>query len=80
VAINDFWNCLHVCELAPKSEEIIATDEGVPLWCDLNKIDELKDKIIPSDYLMIKNFVLEKRCGYYECVMEKIKESCRFFS
>lgn len=62
---------LHVCELAPLSADAVARAEGEPAWFELSSIDERKNDIIPSDYLMIEKMVKNKGKSYYECVIEK---------
>lgn len=72
VVTNHFL--LHVCELKPESTEIVNNQEGRLEWYDLSRLEELKSKIIPSDYYMIKKIILNKEKGYYDCVIEKIGE------
>ena len=48
---------LHICHLHPHTTIINnnpETFEGKYEWFDIEKLEEMKDKIIPSDYLMIK--------------------------
>lgn len=63
---------LHVCELKPESMNILNNSEGKLAWFDLNDLNNSKDKIIPSDLLMIENLVRNKKKEYYDCVIEKI--------
>lgn len=63
---------LHVCELAPKTTEIRSGDEGKLEWFPLCGIGGMKEKIIPSDYLMIEKIVRNRESNYFDCVMEKI--------
>jgi 8-oxo-dGTP diphosphatase len=52
---------LYVCELAPKHTDNESGEEGESAWFRLDSIEKMKSKIIPSDYLMIKEFVLGKK-------------------
>ena len=63
---------LHLCELIPKTKNILNDVEGKMEWYNLNSLDEIKEQIIPSDYEMIKNFVLNKNKKYFDCIEEKI--------
>ncbi|MEA2065285.1 MAG: NUDIX hydrolase [Patescibacteria group bacterium] len=63
---------LHICELEPKTTEILNDLEGELNWFDLNDIKNFKNQIIPSDFLMIENIVRNKKKMYYDCVLEKI--------
>lgn len=63
---------LHLCELIPKTKNISNDVEGKMEWYNLNSLDEIKEQIIPSDYEMIKNFVLNKNKKYFDCIEEKI--------
>lgn len=65
---------LHICELEPETTEITANNEGNLEWFDLNQIKNMKDKIIPSDYLIIQKIILNKEKNYYDCIIEKIKD------
>lgn len=58
---------LHLCALTPKTKL-----KKHAKWYDLNSLDKVKQEIIPSDYKMIENFVLNKNKRYYDCVEEKI--------
>ncbi len=62
---------LHICQLFPKTINISNNSEGKLEWLDLKSIDKIKDKIIPSDFLMIEKMVIDKEKSYYECVIEK---------
>jgi 8-oxo-dGTP diphosphatase len=63
---------LHLCELIPKNTNISNDVEGKMEWYDINSLDGIKEQIIPSDYEMIKNFVLNKRKKYFDCIEEKV--------
>ena len=66
---------LHICELVPKTREIKADKEGKLDWFSLDKLEEMKASIIPSDYLMIENMIRKRRSNYYNCVIEKIGDN-----
>lgn len=63
---------LHVCGLSPKTTEIKDGDEGKLEWFPLDGIERMKEKIIPSDYLMIEKIVRNRESNYFDCVIEKI--------
>lgn len=63
---------LHLCELEPETDDIEIKNAGDYAWFDLNDIENLKDKMIPSDFLMIKKMILNKEKNYYNCIIEKI--------
>lgn len=62
---------LHICRLFPRTINISNNSEGKSDWFDLKSIDKIKNKIIPSDFLMIEKMVFNKEKYYYECVIEK---------
>jgi ADP-ribose pyrophosphatase YjhB (NUDIX family) len=63
---------LHICELAPKNFDISKDIEGKLAWYNLKHLINIKDKIIPSDYLIIKHVIINKEKNYCDCVIEKI--------
>lgn len=66
---------LHISLLRPLSDALKASQEGIPLWFSLRTIDKIKEKIIPSDFQIIKNMVIaekKKKPNYFECVLEKV--------
>jgi 8-oxo-dGTP diphosphatase len=65
---------LHVCELNPLTTHVTNNEEGRLEWFDLDELEQLKNKIIPSDYPMIKKIVINREKNYYDCVLEKIGE------
>lgn len=62
---------LHICKLEPETIEITSNIEGELRWFNLDKLHDMKDKIIPSDFLMIEKIILKKEKNYYDCVIEK---------
>ncbi len=62
---------LHICELEPKTTYILNDSEGKLAWFNLDDIQGLKDKIIPSDFLIIEKIVKNQGKNYYNCVLEK---------
>ena len=65
---------LHLCELTPQTTQILNDQEGKLAWFDLHKLEEIKDQIIPSDYLMIEKILKNKEKNYFDCVLEKVGE------
>ncbi len=63
---------LHICRLFPKTINISNSSEGESKWFDLEYIIKIKNKIIPSDFLMIEKMILSKEKYYYECVINHI--------
>ncbi|MFW6014438.1 MAG: NUDIX hydrolase [Nanoarchaeota archaeon] len=71
---------LHVFLLTPAKSNKTGTPELKTCWVELNRIEEIKDRIIPSDYLIIKkmikkNNITKNNKKYFECVLEKINEN-----
>lgn len=62
---------LHICRLFPKTINISNSLEGESKWFELKSINKIKDKIIPSDFLMIEKMVINKEKYYYECIIKK---------
>jgi len=62
---------LHICELEPKNMDIKNNIEGQLEWFNLNELENMKEKIIPSDYLIINNIIMNKEKIYYNCIIEK---------
>ena len=63
---------LHFYELHTENPTIISGNEGRLAWFDLDTIENYKDTIIPSDYLMIDKMVKRKEKNHYSCVIEKL--------
>lgn len=68
---------LHICELEPKTTEILNDSEGELIWFNLEDLPNMEDKIIPSDFLIIENIVKNREKGYYNCILEKRRDSYR---
>ncbi len=66
---------LHVCELEPKTTEILNDAEGKLSWFDLDQLAEMKDQVIPSDYLIIEKIVRTRGKTYFDCLVEKNGET-----
>ncbi len=66
---------LHFYELSAGSFEAKQGDEGLLGWFDLTSIESIKDRTIPSDYLMIVKMLKEREKNYYNCVIEKCGEN-----
>lgn len=62
---------LHICHLAPKSVEISIGKEGKLDWFSLEKIEDIKNKVIPSDFIIIDKMVKNREKNYYNCVIRK---------
>jgi 8-oxo-dGTP diphosphatase len=62
---------LHLCELEPLSKEIKSSSAGEARWIPLDKVQEMRDEVVPSDLLMIQRMIMESEGTYYECVIEK---------
>lgn len=62
---------LHICELEPKTTDILNDSEGKLAWFDLENLQNIKEKIIPSDFLIIEKIVKNREKGYYNCILEK---------
>lgn len=62
---------LHLCELSPKSTKVRNGQEGELEWFELEKLPAMKDKMIPSDFLMIEKMVKKREGRYYNCVIER---------
>ena len=65
---------LNVCSLEAQDMNIVEGNEGKLNWFDLDSIDELREKIIPSDYLIIQKIIKSQEKNHFECVIEKIGE------
>ncbi len=63
---------LHVCELYPQTMEIRQEDIDRVKWFELEKLDESRDQIIPSDIPMIERLVKSVDKTQFNCVIEKI--------
>lgn len=62
---------LHICSLVPESVEIISGNEGKLSWFDLAEINNFKNKIIPSDFLIIEKMIKNHEKNYYNCVIRR---------
>lgn len=65
---------LHICELTPKTINISNNEEGQLKWFELEGLEKIKNRLIPSDYLMIKKMILNCEGGYFNCIVEKSGE------
>lgn len=62
---------LNLCELIPKTTDIKTDVEGGLKWFDLSNLEKIKEKVIPSDFLMIEKIIKNKENNYYNSVIEK---------
>ena len=60
---------LHICSLRAFSAETENTGEGDSAWFRPGDLQGMKDDMVPSDYEIIRNFLLLGRTGYYACAM-----------
>ena len=66
---------LHLCSLDLESSEITKNQEGKLDWFNLDSLEEMKEDIVPSDYLMINRMIKNQEKNYFNCVLEKIGEN-----
>jgi ADP-ribose pyrophosphatase YjhB (NUDIX family) len=66
---------LHICELEPLTTNILNDSEGKLAWFNLDNLQNIKDQIIPSDFLIIEKIIKNKEKGYYNCILEKNGEN-----
>lgn len=64
---------LWVCEVKVKSGEVKEQDEGEVRFFSEKEIEKMKEKIIPSDYMMLQNFIFKdrSRLPLHKCRMKK---------
>ncbi len=62
---------LHLCELRASDFTLKPGKEGALEWFDLNTLQQNKERIIPSDYVMIEKMIKNKGKNYYNCVVHK---------
>tara|TARA_Y100000310_G_C20489030_1_gene718230 strand:- start:60 stop:539 length:480 start_codon:yes stop_codon:yes gene_type:complete len=65
---------LHICELEPQTMAFQQQEEGELRWFNLDNIKHHKDKIIPSDSLMIEKIIKNRESNYFNCVIEKVND------
>jgi ADP-ribose pyrophosphatase YjhB (NUDIX family) len=63
---------IHICELRLKTSTLISTPEHESKWFDLKMINEMKQKIIPSDIIIIEKMYQKKIKSYFNFILEKI--------
>ena len=63
----------HLCTLKIKNMENMRPETpGQELrWFDLNRLDYEKERLVPSDYYMIKHMLLRGERGHFESLIEK---------
>lgn len=66
---------LHICRLAPKDVKIINGNEGNLDWFDLSEISNIKNKIIPSDFLIIDKMVKNRGKNYFDCEIRRVSDN-----
>ena len=62
---------LNFCELRPLSTKITQGDAGEVRWFNIDGLDEMREKIVPSDYEMITRMLQKKEGSYFHSVMVK---------
>lgn len=62
---------LFICDMEMISDDEAFYDEEILKWFPVNNLDKFEGEIIPSDLIMIKNFIINKSCNYFECVLGK---------
>lgn len=62
---------LHICHLIPESVDIVTGKEGRLDWFDLANIGNIKNKVIPSDFIIVDKMVKNREKNYYNCVIRK---------
>lgn len=66
---------LHVCKLTPTSTEIREDKEGKLDWYEFNELENIRTQIIPSDFEIIKRFILNPTKNYFNSILEKQNEN-----
>lgn len=66
---------LNLCELIPKTADLATDIEGKLEWFDLDNLEKIKEKIIPSDFVMIEKIIKNREKNYYDCIIEKSGEN-----
>ena len=63
---------LHICQLKSIGAAIKPSNEGEIRWFNMSKIAEIRNKMIPSDFVMLQKLVLTKpKKFYYRCEVVK---------
>lgn len=65
---------LHLCQLRPTTFKIVDGQAGRVKWFNLRGLKKMKNKIIPSDFLMIEKMVKSQKGLYFNCLIEKSKK------
>ncbi len=71
--VNHFL--IYLCQLQAKTTEVKEGKEGMLQWFDLATVEEFKDAIIPSDYLIIQKIIKNNDGFYYNSVIHKDYEN-----
>jgi ADP-ribose pyrophosphatase YjhB (NUDIX family) len=62
---------LHVFMMEPMTTTVAKEKEKSAKWFDLKYISQMKNVIIPSDFMIITKMLHDKGKNYYDCVLEK---------
>ena len=61
---------LFLCHLEPEHTNHIESEEGELKWFDLEDLEEIKDSMVPSDYHIINNMLLNDNHGMFISVIK----------
>lgn len=62
---------LHICLLVSKAVKITNGEEGKLGWFDLSELGNIKNKVIPSDFIIIDRMVKNHGKNYFDCVIRR---------
>jgi len=63
---------LNICKLTAKSDKIANSQEGEASWFDLEILNSMKNKIIPSDFMIIQKIIKNENQKYFDSIIEKV--------
>ncbi len=69
-SVNEHF-LLHLCELKALETKVTESSAGELRWFSLNTIEKIEKKLIPSDFLMIRDILKQRQGTYFDCVIEK---------
>lgn len=61
--------CVFLCE--PQSKNLIGSEEGEVRWFGRQEVFLYADDIIPTDFLIMKEMILNDSAGSYNCSVEQ---------
>ena len=62
---------IYVFSCEPHSENLIGSEEGGVQWFDRQEVFLRADDIIPTDFLIVKEMILNGSIGSYNCSVEQ---------